>query len=282
MNPSPIRKISDTARWAAVYRARETERSDAVFRDPFARQLAGDRGEDIANAVKFSTQNSWSWIARTYVFDAFILDQLRQGCDLVINLAAGLDARPYRMELPANFKWIEVDLPEVIEYKQEVLSGATPTCLLERVAVDLTDVAARRELFHRLGRRGGKALIVTEGFLIYFTDDEAAAFAQDLHVPANFQNWIMDLTSPGLLELLKKRMGEQMGEGAVLRFAPADAFNFFLQYGWKITEARSLIKAASRIDRLPWLLKFLAVLSPEFPKPKQASKPWGGVVVLSR
>src|SRR5947209_10178965 len=42
---NPIRNISDTARWAAVYRARETERADAVFLDPLARKLAGERGE---------------------------------------------------------------------------------------------------------------------------------------------------------------------------------------------------------------------------------------------
>ena len=40
-----IRHISDTARWAALYRARETERSDAIFRDPCARRLAGERGK---------------------------------------------------------------------------------------------------------------------------------------------------------------------------------------------------------------------------------------------
>ncbi len=100
MPESLIRNISDTARWAAVYRARETERPDALFRDPFARRLAGERGEEIAKAIKFSAQNTWSWIARTYLFDSFLLDQLSQGCDMVVNLAAGLDARPYRMDLP--------------------------------------------------------------------------------------------------------------------------------------------------------------------------------------
>ena len=90
-----IRNISDTARWAALYRARETERSDAIFRDPFARRLAGERGEDIANEIQFSTKHSWSWTARTYLFDQFLLDALRDGYDMVINLAAGLDARPY-------------------------------------------------------------------------------------------------------------------------------------------------------------------------------------------
>lgn len=52
-----IRHISDTALWAAVYRARETDRKDALFRDPFARRLAGERGEQIARANP-STKNT--------------------------------------------------------------------------------------------------------------------------------------------------------------------------------------------------------------------------------
>ena len=67
-----IRDVSDTARWVAVYRARESERPDAVFRDPYARRLAGERGEQIANAIPFGQQNAWSWTARTYLVDRLI------------------------------------------------------------------------------------------------------------------------------------------------------------------------------------------------------------------
>lgn len=277
-----IRNISDTARWAAVYRARETERPDAVFRDPYARQLAGDRGEEIANTIKFSTENTWSWTARTYVFDQFLLSQLQQGCDMVINLAAGLDARPFRMDLPPTLKWIEVDLPEILSYKEEVLASAAPSCMLERIALDLSNVSARRELFDQLGRRADKALILTEGLIIYFTQDEVAAFAQDLHATASFQRWITDLTSPGLLKLMKEKMAAQMGEDAVLKFAPATGPTFFEAYGWKSMEARSLLKAAGRLKRLPLFLKLMAPITPEVPTIKQSSRPWGGVVLLEK
>jgi O-methyltransferase involved in polyketide biosynthesis len=43
----PIGNVSDTARWVAVYRAMETARPDAIFRDPFAERLAGERGLEI-------------------------------------------------------------------------------------------------------------------------------------------------------------------------------------------------------------------------------------------
>ena len=59
---SQIRNISDTARWVAVFRARETERPDAAFRDPFARRLAGDRGEQMA-VQAFAEKHSWPFVA---------------------------------------------------------------------------------------------------------------------------------------------------------------------------------------------------------------------------
>src|ERR1051325_9971333 len=100
MDEPLIRDISDTARWVAVYRARETERPDAAFRDPFARALAGERGEQIAKALPFGEQNAWSFVGRTYLFDRFVMRAVEGGVDLIVNLAPGLDARPYRMALP--------------------------------------------------------------------------------------------------------------------------------------------------------------------------------------
>src|SRR5579863_1885131 len=180
-NTSPLlRNISDTARWAALYRARETERPDALFRDPFARRLAGERGEEIARTLAGGKDRAWPWVVRTCLFDQFIASELAAGADLVVNLAAGLDARPYRLDLPASLPWIEVDLPEILAYKEEILGDAQPRCALERVRLDLGSAGARRELFERLGARGHKALIITEGFLTYLAPEEVTALARDL------------------------------------------------------------------------------------------------------
>jgi len=51
--------VSDTARWVAIYRAVETERPDALFRDPWARKLAGPEGEAIVNAMPRGRQTGW-------------------------------------------------------------------------------------------------------------------------------------------------------------------------------------------------------------------------------
>jgi hypothetical protein len=162
-----LRNISDTARWVAIYRAIESERPDALFDDPFARRLAGERGERIAETMEFANRNAWSFVARTVVFDRFIEDSIASGADMVVNLAAGLDTRPYRMALPENLSWIEVDLPDLLAYKIAVLANEIPRCRLERVALDLANVAARRDLFNRLSQEASRVLVITEGLVVY-------------------------------------------------------------------------------------------------------------------
>src|SRR5262245_54649891 len=92
----PLRHISETARWVAVYRARESARPDAVFRDPLAARLAGIEGAAIADSLPASRAASWAVVARTHVIDQMVAAEAASGADMVINLAAGLDTRPYR------------------------------------------------------------------------------------------------------------------------------------------------------------------------------------------
>jgi methyltransferase (TIGR00027 family) len=275
-----IRDISDTARWVAIYRARETDRPDAAFRDPFARALAGERGEQIANAVA-GDDVSWSFTARTCLFDTFITKLAQQGVDLVVNLAAGLDARPYRMNLPPLLRWVEVDLPDILDYKEAVLRDAQPVCQLERVRLDLTNADARRGLFARLGRSATNALVITEGLLIYLMRDEVSELARDLAAPESFAHWVLDIASPGLIDMMKQRTGDVMNQaGAPFLFGPPEGPPFFVPLGWTPADVRSIIKAASTLERLPPMLRMVAM----FPDSTgaQGARPWSAVCRFAR
>jgi methyltransferase (TIGR00027 family) len=276
-----IRNISDTALLAAVYRARETKRRDALFRDPFAGRLADERGEQIADSIPFSNRNTWAWVTRTYLYDQFIAEQLQQGVDMVVNLAAGLDTRPYRMALPAMLRWIEVDLPGILSYKEEILASEKPMCVLERVRLDLSDITGRRELFAQLGRRAAKSLILTEGLITYFSTEQVRALAQDLAGPRAFQRWLVDLVSPGLLRLLQKNMNPALVEsGSSLKFGPPEGPEFFVPHGWKPVDVRSPLKTAARFKRLSFGMRLLSLL-PES-NGRQGSRPWSGICLLAR
>ena len=280
-NEPVIRNVSDTAHWAAVYRARESGRPGALFRDPFARRLAGERGEQIFAALPARDRNEWAWVMRTFLYDQLIAEQLRQGADLVVNLAAGLDARPYRMPLPSSLAWIEVDLPGVLSYKEDMLRGEKPACALERVPLDLSDVAARRALFERLGQRAARALIITEGLLIYMTPDEVGALAQDLAAQPGFRRWVLDMVSPGLLRMMQKRMGAQLSRAsAPFKFGPEEGPGFFIPFSWRPADVRSIARTAVRQRRAPLLVRLTSFL-PES-NGRQGSRPWGGVCLLEK
>jgi methyltransferase (TIGR00027 family) len=274
-----VRNISDTALWVAYYRAVETERPDAVFKDPFARALAGERGQRIAKAQTLGDKNAWSFMARTVLFDRFITEAVREGADLVLNLAAGLDTRPYRMELPKTLRWVEVDLPGIFDYKEQILKGAAPACELERVRLDLTDEAARRALLRRVAAGSKKAVVMCEGLLLYLSPEQVATLGRDLASVAAFQTWLVDLASPGLVRMMKQGGGDMVASaGAPFKFAPPEGEHFFEPLGWQPAEVGSLLHTAARLQRLPFILSLFAKL-PE-PKKRSPRRPWSAVVRL--
>lgn len=281
MNEPLIRDISDTARWVAAYRARETERSDALFRDPFARALGGDRGERIAKALAGGDDIAWAFTVRTYLFDRLVMRAVAGGVDLVLNLAAGLDTRPYRLALPSSLRWVEVDLPEIIDYKEPILAASAPVCQLERVRLDLVNSDARRGLFARLGRGAENILVLSEGLVVYLMPSEVRALGRDLADAANMHHWVVDIASPGLLDMLKQRMGDLVAQaGAPYLFAPPEGPPFFEQCGWRPMEVKSIVQTARKFDRLPLTLRMLSML-PESTG-AQGSRPWAGVCLLAR
>jgi methyltransferase (TIGR00027 family) len=276
-----VRNIADTALWVAVYRARENERAEPLFRDPYARRLAGARGEEIAASMPFMEKAEWSFIARTVLFDRFVMEEVAAGADMVVNLAAGLDTRPYRLPLPPALQWVEVDLPAMIDHKEAVLAGEMPVCKLERVRLDLADAPARRALFADLGSRAKRVVVLSEGLIIYLKEDDVRSLARDLAAPPSFQRWILDLASPGLLQMLRKNVAKTLDSaGAVLQFAPPEGPPFFEPYGWKPLEVESMIKTAAKQGRLTFVMRLAAML-PES-KGKQGSSPWSGAVKLGR
>ena len=276
---SLVRDVSDTARWVAYFRARESQRADALFRDPFAERLAGEHGLQIANTLADGDKHEWAWVARTYLFDQFIGRAILSGADLVLNLAAGLDARPYRMDLPESVRWVEVDFPEIVSYKNDILSNESPRCRLERVSMDLSDVPARRQLFADINERARRIVVVSEGLLIYFSPDHVASLARDLAAQDNFRTWMIDLASPGQLKLMQRTTGKDLSQaGAAFKFAPAEGANFFVPYGWEPKDVQGLLKTAAQFGRSP------AELSGLLPEPKRiaGNYPWTGVCLLER
>lgn len=268
-----ITHVSDTALWVAVYRAMESERDDALFSDPYARRLAGERGMAIAREQEQGRSGAWSVITRTAVLDELILRAVAEGADTVLNLAAGLDTRPYRLPLPTSLRWVEVDFPDVLTYKADRLSEARPRCSLERVALDVTCREDRRSLFSRLDAESRRILVITEGLLVYLSHDEVSALTEDLSSRANFRHWITDLLTPELLDWLRRTSLKAFASGSVqMRFAPPGGEAFFEGYGWRAGTVRRVSEESRRLGReMPDAERFRALAAAQ---PDQVHEPY--------
>jgi methyltransferase (TIGR00027 family) len=284
-SPSPVTHVSDTALWVAMYRAIESDRPDALFRDPYARKLAGERGAEIVNAMPKGRQYAWPMIVRTAVMDEIVLRLMReQQVDGVLNLAAGLDTRPYRLDLPRSVRWMDADFPDMIDYKQGHLAGAAPRCQVEPARVDLTGAAARQALFRRAGAMGRRVLVIAEGLLIYLPAEQVAALARDLHAEPTFHWWLIDLASPGLLKMMDRTWGRTVrAGGAPFLFAPAESTAFFQPCGWVEREFRSTFHEGLRLNRtfpMARLWNFIGRFMGE--KRREEARRFAGTALLKR
>jgi methyltransferase (TIGR00027 family) len=250
-----IDNISDTAFLVAWYRALESDVPDPIVCDPLARALAGERGRRALEAFPAEDRQGWPIAIRTRTYDELILDAVRNGeVDAVLNLGSGLDARPYRLDLPAALSWVEADFPSVIHYKTTILSSLVPNCRLERCPVDLADEKARQMLLERIGREHGRVIVLTEGFLAYLEEQFVADLATELRALPTMCLWAIDLLSPSFLAQQTRAFGGVFrAAGIELQFAPARGLDFFVQYGWQPRRVLSFFDEARRLGRGPVL-----------------------------
>lgn len=278
---SSVSHVSDTARWVAMYRAMESERPDALFHDPWARKLAGPEGEAMLKSIPKGRQMAWPMIVRTQVMDELLMRAIENdSVDTVVNLASGLDARPYRLTLPESLRWIEADFADVIAYKQEILAGEKPRCSLEFASVDLTSDAARTDFLARVGALSKRAFIITEGLLVYLQSDQVARLATDLGRQASFHWWLIDLASPDLLKRLKKQWGASLQKSPMI-FAPEEGTQFFVPHGWVEKEYRPTFEESLRLNRTMPMARLFRFIGNFYPaKTRERFKRFSGIVLL--
>lgn len=149
--------VGSTAVMVAAARAVETERPDALIRDPYARLLVDNAGANVLweaildpevtakiealdeeSAAHLHHMRSYQAV-RTNFFDTFFLDAVAAGIRQIVILASGLDSRAYRLDWPAGTTVYEIDQPQVLAYKSTTLAdnGVQPSADRREVAIDL-------------------------------------------------------------------------------------------------------------------------------------------------
>jgi methyltransferase (TIGR00027 family) len=183
-----LRGVGKTALGVAVVRARESLREDRLFDDPYAQAFVDaapgafpeepTSAEDLAPLgppASLGEVFSFHAVVRTRFFDDYLITATAAGCQQVVLLAAGLDARAFRLSWPDNVRVFELDLPEVLAFKEAVLAGhdAVPNCERTVVPVDLREHWATGLVAAGFDRSAPTTWLA-EGLLLYLRADEAA------------------------------------------------------------------------------------------------------------
>ncbi|MBV9301860.1 MAG: SAM-dependent methyltransferase [Acidobacteriaceae bacterium] len=238
-----LENVKDTALLVAACRAMETDRPDALIRDPFAARLAGEKGMALMSAMPAGKEfMSYGVGMRARFIDELLTRAIGEGVDTVLNLGAGLDTRPWRLDLPSDLRWIEVDFPAMLDYKVGVLAADKPHCHLDRASADLNNAAERRGVFQLASAESRKALLITEGLLMYLPAATLRSLAAETFADSPFRFWIFDVFSPQLMQL-----AHQGTFNLIERLRPEthikgrDILNVVSETGWTALERRSMI-----------------------------------------
>lgn len=251
-----VQNVSDTAFWVASFRAAESKREDALFQDPLAEILVANHGEKISHSMRsVAKSTSWSVVMRTRLIDEIILRYASFGYTTLINLGAGLDTRAYRLALPEDFHWIEIDFAEVLEFKEQKLQKQKPKCKLERIACNLSNHTQRKALFKKLNARISPALVLCEGVIMYLDEEGVGSLAQDIKEQSNFKLWITDYYSVEIYKIYQSPKFKNLLNNAPFLFYPSNWFAFFQECGWiqkEILYLYDIAKEHKRSFPLPW------------------------------
>ncbi|WP_159662714.1 class I SAM-dependent methyltransferase [Streptomyces mexicanus] len=169
-----------TAVGVARGRALESERENALFRDPLARAFAAAGGlwpsspplPDDEAARRRRLAVTFSIVIRTKFLDDLLQQASASGVRQIVLLGAGMDSRAFRMDWPEGTRLFEVDTAAPLDFKASVLRQERAVARCERIAVA---VDLREDWPRTLTAAGHDPTMPTvwiaEGLLIYLPGD---------------------------------------------------------------------------------------------------------------
>jgi methyltransferase (TIGR00027 family) len=249
-----ITHVSDTALMVAACRALETDSPDGFVRDPFAGRLAVERGMSMFDALPHPQMMRFGIGVRSRFMDELVLEALAsEKIATVLSLGCGLDTRPWRLEVPPELRWIEVDFVDMLDYKNTLMSAETPRCRREFIAADVNDASQRRNIYAAVGP--APALMITEGFLMYLPGATVHAVAAETWRESGIAHWMSDITTTAFMKAISMNMPQSVRD-----VQASDCLNgeeileSIRSQGWETTARRSYITdmgfAMERIQRM--------------------------------
>jgi methyltransferase (TIGR00027 family) len=253
MESAGLSGVGGTSLGVARARAWESRRPDRLFDDPYAAAFAaaGGTGDGTPPAPgPHRARLAFHVIIRTRFYDDYLLAAAEAGHRQVVLLAAGLDTRAYRLPWPDGVRLYELDLPEVLTFKERVLTGRSAVARCERITLpaDLREDWPARLTDAGFDPAAPTAWLV-EGLLVYLTAEEAALLLTR----------VGELSAPGSRSSFERNNAASMiAEGdrtGIEEYASLwkgglgqDTAGWLIDHGWR-TEVHALSDVAASYGR---------------------------------
>jgi methyltransferase (TIGR00027 family) len=252
---SPSGTISLTAVAVAHFRALESSRDDRLFDDSLAASLVAASGlpmSQISLSEVVAGRVYESVAARTRYLDERVLRALDSGCKQVVILAAGLDTRAFRLKVPSETRCFELDLHDLIAFKEDALEKQGAVAVCERIALPADLLADWVGVLRDAGFDPETPTVwIAEGLFMYFTDDQSEAMLAEisgLSAPASHLCFVH--FGPGALQEEQSRALAERVKAGGFSFESylTDPATWCQQYGWQgdFDTIKSFARAAGR------------------------------------
>ncbi|HEY9874317.1 MAG TPA: SAM-dependent methyltransferase [Candidatus Obscuribacterales bacterium] len=228
MTESKDANVSFTAKVMAAGRAIETQRSDALFIDPFAEQLAGAEAIEAAIPIleEYEKQGRPFTAVRTRFFDDF-LGNCSQNIQQIVLLGSGMDTRAFRLNWQPGTHVYEIDQPDVLNYKDSVLNAVSPSCERHSISADLREQGWSQLLIEQGYKTSEPSVWVLEGLLYYLNGSEVHNLLTTITNLSTSGSWF----GADVINTFVLNGSEEWAK--YWRSSCDDPESFFATYGWK-------------------------------------------------
>jgi len=205
-------------------RAVQSAWKNPILRDPWAEEAMRHIEYDMSNTLKgVSSWNMWKDIGCTIIatraatFDMLTNRYLADHPDAtVLHVGCGMDSRVFRIDPPASVQWFDVDYPDVIELRRQLLPEreAASAGQYHLIGAPLNDLRWLDEV-----PRDRPALLIAEGALMYVNEADVKALLNTVvtHFPGG--QMIFDVVHPVILKQVGANVG---GTGATYKWGLDD------------------------------------------------------------
>jgi methyltransferase (TIGR00027 family) len=249
--------VSYTSQWTAAARALESERNgDALFHDPWARDLAAPRGFELLDKYGGGGLQEFVAIRTKYLDDAIETAITEAGIRQVVFIAAGMDARAFRLKWPDDAIVYEVDHQALLTEKRTRLErlGAEPLVRRREAGADLAGEwlpALEKAGFDR----SKPTLWIPEALLFFLTEDQTTALLRTLRsASAPGSRLAVDILSKQLLKSPSTQLflSALRKDGIPWLFGTDDPAGLLADTGWGLRELKEPGEPGAGEGRWPY------------------------------